>query len=230
MLFRSARGIFGEEGESFVELSEPDSLCGGFESFDGAILLAGDFVLLGIDVDRSDQGRELQSFEDRGSHECLSWRPWVNGIPCGDSVVFGTFAAGRVENREIGVELIDEGPVVLFGDRFHTIGEFFEGLIVSGQRCGSLFVVIEGLGGNPSGPNVCPFGLIGHALQAVHVGFEGLFREFAVATVVHTEVDRHCGGFVKEDIAGEARVSARGAISPDADIAEGDFQIGRAHV
>ena len=125
------------------------------------------------------------------------------------------------------MELIYECPLVFFRDGSYTVREFFQGLVVSSKSRFALFVVVEGLWSYPSGSNVGSFGLVCHPLQAVHVRFECLLGEFAIGTIIHAEVDGHCGRFMQQDIASEPRVTADGAITTDTNVSEGDFPAGK---
>ena len=126
------------------------------------------------------------------------------------------------------MKLIDELTTVFLGDRSDPFGKLFEGLVVASERGFSLFVVIKGLRGHPSGPDVGHRCLIGHALQSIHVGLERLIGEFAVAAIVHSEVDGHGRGFMEKHISGESRVSTHGSIATDPHISERDLPFGES--
>jgi len=125
------------------------------------------------------------------------------------------------------MELIYECPLVFFSDGSYAVRELLQGLVVSRKSRFALFIVVEGLWSYPSGSNFCSFGLVCHPLQAVHVRFESLIGEFAIGTIIHTEVDGHGGRFMQQDIASEPGVAADGAITTDTDVAEGDFPVGK---
>ena len=120
-------GFLRKKGEGLVFLIKLHLSIGtDIESIDLAVLLGDDFFGGEIDFCGGDEGGEAESAQERGGHEGLTWRAWVDGIAAADAI-FGIGLASLVDHRSEGVELVDEqGVAVGSGELFDPGGEFFE--------------------------------------------------------------------------------------------------------
>ena len=124
------------------------------------------------------------------------------------------------------MKLIHEEALVLLGDLLDPGRKLFQGLVVF-RECGFALVRgVERLGSNPGHADLRGLGLVGHALQPVHVGLVAPFVEPTIAPVVHPKIHRHGGGLVGHHIALAAAISAGGSVAADAGVAEGELPVG----
>ena len=147
----------------------------------------------------------------------------MNRIPSGDAVVFRPLASGRIQHRQIRMELVDKGTIVLIGDRLYSVRKLFQRLVVTRQRRRSLFIVIQRLWCHPSGTNVGLFGFLRHPQQPLHVRLEGMLGKISITTIIHPKIDRHRGGFVQQHITLKSGVTTHRSISSNTDVAERDL-------
>ena len=222
----NALGVCREEGQGLIEPLELDAPGVDCEFVDRAVVGVGDLARRSVDFRGGDQRREAEAFEDRAGHDCLAGRPGVNDVAAADAVG-GTGAAGLLDHRQEGMELVGEGRTAGGRDFFHARGIFLQGLVIAPQ-CRPEFALLDRAGRDPGHADARRLGLLGDALEPVHVGLERLRVEGGVVAVVHAEVDGHGRGLEAEHVARESRIAARRAVAADADVVEFQLQAGKA--
>jgi twitching motility protein PilT len=122
---------------------------------------------------------------------------------------------------------INEQPLVVFGNRFHSFGKFFQSLIVPDECRRSRISFVERLRRYSRRANVTGFGLFRDPLQSVHIRLEcSLFKRF-IAAIVHPKVHSHGGRFELQNVAGKTMVSAARRIATNPHIPKGQFPFGK---
>lgn len=132
----------------------------------------------------------------------------MNRVAACDPFVLRGRTASLVNDREIGMKLIDVEPTVFLCRGFHSFAKSFQRSVVAREGRRSRLWAIERLRCDPRGAHVCLLGLVSHPLQTIDVGLEDFIAEGTVLPVVHPEVNRHGRRVMDDDVALEPRVAA----------------------